>query len=82
MTLLVRRKISISNKRKKKTEITKEKIKKSLTGRRFSQQHLIKLKKKSMGKNNPNFGRKRSTQTKRRISLTLIRKKHSKEASF
>jgi len=75
MSLLIKKKISLANKGKKRTNDVKKKISLALSGRKISFEHKMKIKKKLSGKNNPRFGKKHSKISKRKISVSLSKKK-------
>ena len=74
MTLLTKKKISIANKGKKKSNDFKKKISLALTGRQLSSEHKSKLTYKLSGNKNPRFGKKHSKTWKRKISMSIINK--------
>lgn len=75
MTLLTRKKISIGNRGKKRSIEIKKKISRALTGRKLSLEHKLKLKKKLSGINNPRSNKTHSKNSKRKISMSMLKKK-------
>jgi hypothetical protein len=75
MTLLTRKKISIGNRGKKRSTEIRKKISQALTGRKLSFEHRLKLKNKLSGINNPRSNKTHSKNSKRKISMTMLKKK-------
>mmetsp|Transcript_5076 Transcript_5076/g.11283 ORF Transcript_5076/g.11283 Transcript_5076/m.11283 type:complete len:96 (+) Transcript_5076:245-532(+) len=75
MTLLTRKKISIGNRGKKRSTEIKKKISRSLTGRKLTFEHKLKLKNKLSGINNPRSSKTHSKNSKRKISMSMLKKK-------
>ena len=75
MTLLTKKKISIGNRGKKRSTEIKKKISLALTGRKLSFEHKLKLKNKLSGINNPRSNKTHSKHSKRKISISMLKKK-------
>jgi hypothetical protein len=75
MSTLTKKKISIGNKGKKRSTEIKKKISLALTGRKLSFEHKLKLKNKLSGINNPRYNKTHSKNSKRKISMSMLKRK-------